>query len=262
MALLLREETTLKGVVGKLETETGVLGRIWKYELQAGAAVLVVGFLIGFFAGNWWTAGVGGVLLFLGASHALKRGENRTDIGRFQGGAAGEEQVTDQLKRGLPDSYFILNDVTVRAGSRKAQNDHILLGPNGIFVIETKAYSGTLSGKATDETLTQVKDFKGKKTETQIKNPVPQNEYHCDVVREKMQEGGFAVDDLHSIIVFTSRWARIRIEDCPVPVLKPEMLCSTVKGTGSKYSYERDWLLNLARFLAPDARIPEDASGS
>jgi hypothetical protein len=254
MARLLKEEKTLGGVVGQLEREQTFLERLWKYELIAGGVIAALGVGVGFLLGNWWTLGAGLFLAFLGFSHSMKRRDNTADIGRFKGGAEGEARVTEVMKSGLPDAYIILNDVTVRSGVRSAQNDHLVLGPNGVFVIETKAYSGTLTGKASDEYLEQVKEWKGKKTEARIKNPIPQNEYHLRIVGEKMAEGGFATDDLVSVIVFTNKWARLRIEDAAVPVVKPEMLVPTLLNHKARYAYDEEWLMRLARFLAPEIR--------
>lgn len=252
MARLLKEEKTLGGVVGRLEREQSFLARLWKYELAAGGVLAAIGLGVGFLLGNWWTLGGGIVLAFLGLSHSLKRRDNTADIGRFKGGAEGEAQVTKVLQSGLPEAYIVLNDVSVRSGIRSAQNDHLVLGPNGVFVIETKAYSGTLSGKAADEWLEQVKEWKVKKTSARIKNPIPQNEYHLRIVSEKMAEGGFATDDLVSIIVFTNKWARLRIEGSAVPVVKPAMLIPAILDHKSRYAYDEEWLMRLARFLAPE----------
>lgn len=252
MARVLKEEKTLGGVVGRLEREQGFLARLWKYELIAGGAIAAIGVAVGLLLENWWTLGAGLFLAFLGFSHSLKRRDNTADISRFKGGAEGEAQVTRMMKEGLPESYIILNDVSVRSGVRSAQNDHLVLGPNGLFVIETKAYSGTLSGKATDEYLEQVKEWKGKKTEARIKNPIPQNEYHLRIVAEKMKEGGFATDDLVSVIVFTNKWARLRIEGSEAPVVKPEMIVPTIINHKSRYVYDEEWLMRLARYLAPE----------
>jgi hypothetical protein len=249
MARILKHESTLKGVVGQLKKESSILGRLWKYELIAGAILAPAGTAVGVLYGNWWTAGVGALLLFLGLSHRLKGGENKSDIGRFEGGAEGEARVSEELKLRLPDSYIILNDVSVRSGTRSAQNDHIVLGPNGVFVIETKAYSGTLSGKAEDEYLEQVKEWRGKRTTTRIKNPLPQNEYHLEIVRERMQEGGFATDDLVSVIVFTNPRVKLRIDGATAPVVRPEFLPQTLLERKSRYGYDEEWLMKLAKHL-------------
>jgi hypothetical protein len=246
VARILKTESTLKGVVGQLQKESSILGRIWKYELILGAILATAGIAAGALYANWWTLGVGAALLFLGVSHRLKGGENKSDIGRFQGGAEGEARVSEELRMRLPDSYLILNDISVRSGSRSAQNDHIVLGPNGIFVIETKAYSGTLSGKAEDDYLEQVKEWQGKRTATKIKNPLPQNEYHLEIVCERMKEGGFATDDVVSVVVFTNPRVKLRIEGAQAPIVRPEFLPQAILERKSRYGYDEEWLLRLA----------------
>jgi hypothetical protein len=54
-------------------------------------------------------------------------------------GRTGESKVTEALKS-LPDEYVVLNDIVLP--DRKGNVDHLLIGPNGVFVIETKNYSG------------------------------------------------------------------------------------------------------------------------
>jgi hypothetical protein len=54
-------------------------------------------------------------------------------------GKKGESAVTETLKS-LSDDYVVLNDIVVPES--KGNVDHVLIGPNGVFVIETKNYSG------------------------------------------------------------------------------------------------------------------------
>lgn len=54
-------------------------------------------------------------------------------------GIEGENKVLDQLNT-LPKNYFVFHDVTLPQG--KGNIDHIVIGPTGLFVIETKNYSG------------------------------------------------------------------------------------------------------------------------
>jgi hypothetical protein len=58
---------------------------------------------------------------------------------RWSLGRNGESKVTEALKS-LPDEYVVLNDIVLP--DRKGNIDHLLIGPNGVFVIETKNYSG------------------------------------------------------------------------------------------------------------------------
>lgn len=251
MARVLTSETTLTKQVDKLHRETSFLGKLWLYELVGGGALLVVGVIVGFVLQSWALAVLGGILAFLGASHILKRRENRDDIGRFEFGSQGEAEVARRMAKELPDTYFILNDISVTSGLKKAQNDHIVLGPNGIFVIETKAYAGRITGKASDDLLDQFKSAGGGEKRTSVKNPVTQNEYHCEVVAGKLRENGFVTDDVHSIVVFTHKWVRFEIAEAKVPIVRPAELCAAITEQSSKYSYDEELLKRMAELFAP-----------
>jgi hypothetical protein len=54
-------------------------------------------------------------------------------------GDKGEKLVSSYLED-LPSGYFTFNDVNIPGG--KGNFDHIVIGPTGIFLIETKNYSG------------------------------------------------------------------------------------------------------------------------
>jgi hypothetical protein len=57
----------------------------------------------------------------------------------WRAGIEGEQKVVVALMP-LDDSYFLINDV--KLPSSWGNIDHILLSPKGIFVLETKNYSG------------------------------------------------------------------------------------------------------------------------
>ena len=61
----------------------------------------------------------------------------------YQQGFEGEKQVTKVLSSTLSDDYFLINDVQLVEG-KKSNIDHIVLGPTGIFVLETKNHSGKI----------------------------------------------------------------------------------------------------------------------
>ena len=57
-------------------------------------------------------------------------------------GFEGEEKVTSLLQRSLSDCYFLVNDVVYSDNWGKKRNiDHVLLGPNAVFAIETKNWT-------------------------------------------------------------------------------------------------------------------------
>ena len=76
-------------------------------------------------------------------------------------GAEGEERALG-LPRAypgclayLPNTYTAFNQVLVPYGKRHRELDLIVVGPNGIFVIEVKHYRGEITGAETDRTWRQ-----------------------------------------------------------------------------------------------------------
>jgi uncharacterized integral membrane protein len=68
-------------------------------------------------------------------------------IRRFQvyrKGLKGEEAVAKILSESLNDEYSLLNDVTL-TNMKNSDIDHIVIGPTGVFAIETKNYRGKIS---------------------------------------------------------------------------------------------------------------------
>jgi len=57
-------------------------------------------------------------------------------------GLKGEQEVTSLLDRSLDDYYYLVNDVVYSDEWGKKRNiDHVLLGPNAVFAIETKNWT-------------------------------------------------------------------------------------------------------------------------
>jgi hypothetical protein len=83
-------------------------------------------------------SGGGGLLVLLLLGVIALAGPDERDVAIKRAGAAGES-VLPHLLRALPDSYTLLNGVPV-PGAR-ADIDHVLIGPNGIWAIEAKHHA-------------------------------------------------------------------------------------------------------------------------
>ncbi len=60
----------------------------------------------------------------------------------YRSGWTGEKQVTKLLTKTLSDDYLLINDLYLR--NSYGDIDHIVLGPNAIFVLETKNWRGNI----------------------------------------------------------------------------------------------------------------------
>jgi len=66
----------------------------------------------------------------------------RTDERAWRRGAQGEERVADALS-GLDGRWAVVHDLTI--GRRGANLDHLVIGPPGVFVLNTKNLTGTVT---------------------------------------------------------------------------------------------------------------------
>lgn len=62
----------------------------------------------------------------------------------YRAGIIGERKVTVTLSQALNDDYSLFNDVTLTS-IPYGNIDHIVVGPTGVFVIETKNHKGRIS---------------------------------------------------------------------------------------------------------------------
>lgn len=96
-----------------------------------------------------------------------------------------------------PPDYHLMNHVTLRMDDGTTQVDHILISRFGVFVIETKHYTGWLFGDEAGPTWTQVRY----EARFQFQNPIFQNARHVRAVRELLDF--LPPDAIKSLVVFT-----------------------------------------------------------
>lgn len=68
--------------------------------------------------------------------------EIEAELSKWDKGLSGECLVASILEQQLPDSYYVINDLVIRAHNRRVQIDHVLVGPAGVVCIETKNITG------------------------------------------------------------------------------------------------------------------------
>lgn len=101
---------------------------------------------------------------------------NHLEILRF--GMQGEKEVLDLLDR-LPGSYKVLSDVHIVDGDKSSQIDFVIVGKNGVFIMESKHIKGVITGKEDDNYIQRIKTSKsGDKYYKKVFNPVRQISGH------------------------------------------------------------------------------------
>ncbi len=130
---------------------------------------------------------------------------------KFHLGAIGERRVAQVLDR-FPDEWFVFHDLVVG----RAQIDHLIISPQGVYTLETKNYRGTIYGNADKPRWTQVINNHHK---TDFYNPVKQAVGHSVALRSFLREQGFPRVWVNSIVVFTHPQVQLKVASATVPVL-------------------------------------------
>jgi len=135
-----------------------------RLRIAVFAATISVAGVLALMGVWWWPA----TFLALGLLFVLQRlaGKGRVlDPERLRRGISGEEAVADALA-GLPPSYWVLHGVSTGHGDV----DHVVIGPTGVFALETKAWDGKFyrsrgqlycNGKPAEHVLRQARGAAG-----------------------------------------------------------------------------------------------------
>jgi len=125
-------------------------------------------------------------------------------LGKEKAAMDSENIVSDELSK-LGDDYCELRSIILPLSSRQGTEiDHILIGPKGIFVIETKCLSGYVMGCDKDKYWVQsTGKFKRK-----IFNPVWQNKYHVRAIKRILSNCNIKVPII-SIVVMVGGDVRV-----------------------------------------------------
>ena len=143
-----------------------------------------------------------------------------------QKGARGERRVAQRLRDGLPEEYRIMNDVYLPLpDGTTTQIDHIVVSQYGIFVVETKTYSGWIFGEEGSREWTQ--SIYRKKSRFQ--NPIRQNYKHICALADNL---GIDKSYFHGVVAFSG--------DC---TFKTEMPPGVVYSRGAA-DYIRSFLVS------------------
>lgn len=105
-----------------------------------------------------------GYFLFKHADKSIEKLEKERL--NFRKGVVGEYLVAGLLERDLPDDFYVINDLSTPHGNI----DHVVVGPSGIFLIDTKNWRGIVKADDKGELLVngkpldkpEIKNFQGR----------------------------------------------------------------------------------------------------
>jgi hypothetical protein len=132
-----KNRAAIHGVPGEQARARGVL----RAFLPLMGVVFLAGLLLGLAAPRIPPFFVGIGLLVVGALLFWNVRDGLRHVNAFFKGARGEERVAFLLEA-LPAGYHLFHDFSC---ARRETIDHVVVGPRGIFVVETKCWGGRVT---------------------------------------------------------------------------------------------------------------------
>jgi hypothetical protein len=161
----------------------------------------------------------------------------------YNGGWQGEKQVAKLLSSSLSDDYYLINDLYLRGGG--GDIDHVVLAPNGIFVLETKNWSGNTSCNGDQWWRGGKRNFNSSPSH-QVKRNAGKIKNIIDNL-PNLRALGIWVE---GIVVMTNRHATLHISNPSVPVLKLPQVPNYLMKHGSTRRFTKEQLETIGKEIA------------
>lgn len=140
---------------------------------------------------------------------------NKSSI--YKSGLAGEATSEGALSN-LPDEYYIFPSIEIEYEQRKSQIDHLVIGPTGVFIVESKNVNGYIVGTDDDNDITVHKvGQNGGQYENKMYNPTKQVGTHVYRTAGYLKEQGINTW-VQGMVYFTNPATTVRLESNKIPV--------------------------------------------
>lgn len=160
----------------------------------------------------------------------------------WEAGIRGEREVVKALQE-LDDSHYLLNGIVLPRG--KGDIDHVLLGPKGVFVIETKNYSGKV--------ICDGDNWHRRRQAGQRKTPV-------ESISEQAKRNALDLDhflkkksrrnvDVTPICVFVNPSVELELKNPTLPVLQLKGLTKFIKDAQPTSALTEQEIKNLSNAI-------------
>lgn len=153
----------------------------------------------------------------------------------YSGGWQGEKQVIKLLNNKLNDDYYLINDLYLRNGG--GDIDHVVLGPNGVFILETKNWSGNIICNG-DSWQRDGKRHINSSPSRQLKRNIARIKQVIDS-SPSLKPLNIWVE---GIVVFTNKHSKFQINNPTVPILKLPQLPNYISTHEGSNRYSRQQL--------------------
>jgi hypothetical protein len=160
----------------------------------------------------------------------------------YNGGWQGEKQVANLLSSSLSDDYYLINDLYLHGGG--GDIDHVVLAPGGVFVLETKNWSGHINCNGDEWRRANKRKF----------NSSPSRQVKRNAAKIKTILDNSALRSLgvwvEGVVVITNKHAILHLNNPSVAVLKLPQIPEYISTRGGARRYSKEQLEAVGKEIA------------
>ncbi|HOO96768.1 MAG TPA: nuclease-related domain-containing protein [Caldisericia bacterium] len=166
-----------------------------------------------------WLIILSGMILYIFGGILLVN--RASEISIWRAGLSGQKVVPEKLV-GLSNDYILINNVSLKG--RNCDIDHIIIGPDALFAIESKHYNGEIFGQGEEWSYLK-RGRAGGFYRGHIGNPSRQIKRSTwelkEMIEEELEKKGYADSKvwIEPLVVFTHPKTALRITDSPIPAI-------------------------------------------
>ncbi len=173
-------------------------------------------------------------------------------FGILNAGVRGENATLDVLKK-LPKDYTVITNPVLLNRGITMELDFVVVGKNGVFVIESKNLNGVLKGKIDDSQWTQVKHGKNDKVyEKQVGNPLKQSHRQGRRMLEMFRDFDITAD-VFPIVYFADSRTELKLAgdtETDVTIFKnPQRMVEFITTAKGRHTVNSSELAKIIRFF-------------
>lgn len=186
------------------------------------------------------------VILVVGLYYSKK---NYTRYKILNSGLKGEKQTIRILKK-LPKNYYVLNNVYIKHKGRKKELDFIVIGPNGVFIVEVKNHKGEIVGNYNDEVLVQNKMGKnGGKYSKEFKNPLMQLNEQVVLTKNFLLSYNLNIS-INGVVYFSNDMSKLNVNGRNKNVISGKNnLISYIVNKKTSKRYDKNYIIGIIEKL-------------
>lgn len=166
----------------------------------------------------------------------VRYARNHTRRAQLSAGLQGQRELVRTLAV-LDDSYYLVNNLGLPG--RQDDVDHLVIGPNGVFALETKNYSGRIYCR--NGQWYQAKTSRGgvAQPEKAVRDPTRQLKRNVDYLRVCIKRTDPELSRrtrlwIEGMVVFTHPRVSLELPDAvrqalPFPILRPHELAAEIR---------------------------------